>query len=232
MKDERIIDLVNGELDGTISPSEHQELATHLEQDPSVKEYRDEMQTLSQLLAAVPFVDPPKTLKTRVMRAIAAQESPVRSASRRSWFEHILEPFTRRPAWAVTYAFAAGIIVGLAVISVVETAGLDTGVVQGTIVSVESPTVAKAHIATGTATAEVLVKRLDEELRVDVRLQSSGDVTVTLAPDGADSVTLESKAGPSSYSIVLPTTSTISVTLTEGEAFDTAVLTVEETGQE
>lgn len=226
MRDERIIDLVNGELDGVNSPSDRTELATLVENDPSVKEYLDEMRRLDQLLAAVPAADPPATLKAGVMRAIAQQEDPLPSASAKDWFERLLAPFLLRPAWAVTYAFAVGVIVGLGVLSIIESTGPDSQTVQGTIVD-HSPTIAQTQIAAGTATAGIVVTGMGDELRVDMRLSTPGSATISLTAGNDEPIVIESAPGSPTYSLVLPWTQTISVTLSSQEARAHAVVAID-----
>lgn len=226
MKDDRIIDLVNSELDGTNSPSDHAELTTLLESDPSIKDYLGEMRSLDQLLAAVPMVDPPPTLKSRVMNAIAHLELPVTDAATESWLDRVLAPFLRRPAWAVTYAFAIGIVVGLSVISIIESNGPDTGTVQGTIVSVPSSVLAQSKVVAGTATAGITVTRLNDELRIDLQLQTTDPATISLSSNDENPVVIESTSGTPVYSLLLPRTGKINVTLTSGEATEHAILDI------
>jgi anti-sigma factor RsiW len=226
MKDERIIELVNGELDGTNSPSDHTELTTLLDREPSVKALFDEMQKVDRLLAAVPMVDPPATLKSNVMYAIGRQGAPARTAAR-GWLDRILAPFVQRPAWAVAYAFAIGIIVGLGVLTVIQSAGPDTGMVQGTIGAVRAPALAKSSLSAGTATADIVISALDDELRVDVKIVASDAATLQLTPEGGKPIVIESAPGTPVYGLLMPRTGSVSIELASNEDSQQVTLTIQ-----
>jgi len=225
MKDERIIDLVNGELDGTNSPSEHTELTTLLDREPSVKALFDEMQKVDHLLAAVPMVDPPPTLKSNVMHAIGRQSAPARAATQ-GLLDRILAPFVQRPAWAVAYAFGIGVIVGLGVLTVVQSAGPDTGMVQGTIGAVRAPALAKTSLSAGTATADIVISALGDELRVDVEITASDVATLQLSPEGGEPIVIESAPGTPAYGLLMPRTASMSIELVSNEASEQVTLTI------
>lgn len=225
MKDERIIELVNGDIDGINTPSEKAEL-TNLLENPSVKELVDEMHSLDRLLASVPMVDPPASLKRGVMDAIARKEASVRSTSKVSLLDRVLAPFIQRPAWAVTYAFATGLIVGLGVFSIVDSTGPEPATVQGTIISAAPAVLGETLIEAGDATATITVTRLGDELKVDVDLIATDATELALTPDGGEPLVIESLTGSPAYSVVIPPTSAIRVTLTSGLASDEALLTI------
>ena len=226
MKDERIIELVNGELDGTNSPSEHTELTTILDREPSVKTLFDEMQKVDHLLAAVPMVDPPPTLKSNVMHAIDRQGTPARATSQ-GWLDRILAPFMQRPAWAVAYAFAIGVIVGLGVLTVVQSAGPDTGMVQGTIGAVRAPALAKSSLSAGTATADIVISELGDELRVDAKIVASDASTLRLAPEDGEPIVIESAPGTPAYGLLIPRTGSMSIELVSNEASEQVTVTIQ-----
>lgn len=223
---ERIIELVNGELDGTNSSSEHTELTTLLDREPSAKALFDEMEKVDQLLATVPMIDPPATLKSRVMNAIAHQEAPARVSSQ-SWLERILAPLVQRPAWAAVYAFTIGIVVGLGVVTVVDSSGPEPAMVRGTIGDVQAPPLGRTHVVAGTATADVSVSALDDELRIDVTITSSDPATLRLAAKGQDPIVIESPSGAPVYSLLIPKTASVSIELISNEASDRALLTID-----
>jgi anti-sigma factor RsiW len=226
MKDEHIINLVNGEIDGTISREERKELTALIEDDPSVKSLFDEMITLDELLAAVPQVDPPASLKAGVMAAIERRETAATPIASESWFERLLGPFVRRPAWAVGYAFATGLIVGIGLLTLVDSTGPDQRAVQGTIVNAVPSSLGEMQVIAGTATADVIVTRIDEELRVDVDLIATSAATLQLIPDNRDAIVIHTSSGTPAYSIVIPTTKKLSVVLTTEETTEEATLTL------
>lgn len=227
MKDERIIELVNGELDGTNSSSEHTELATLFDRDPSVKTLFDEMEKVDRLLAAVPMVEPPATLKPKVMNAITRQAASARIPGE-SWIERILAPLFQRPAWAVAYAFSIGIIVGLGVFTVVDSTGPEPQMVRGTIGDVRAPLLGRTNVIAGTATADIVVSALDDELRIDVMITSSDPATLRLVPGAGDPIVIESPSGAPAYSLLVPKAPSVSVELISNQTSERALMTINE----
>lgn len=229
MKDERIIDLVNGELDGMNSTADQEELTSLLEKDPSLKGYLEEMKTLDQVLAAVPMVEPPAGLKRRIMNSVAHQGASLNVAPKATWFDRLLAPFLQRPAWAISYAFAIGLIVGLGVLSIIESSNPDVRTVQGTIVD-HSPVIANTTITAGPASADILVTRLDGELRVDLQVTATMAATVRLVSQDRNPIVIASDPGTASYSLLLEQTPSIDVTLSAGETSSQTVVALTGSG--
>jgi len=230
MNDQRIIELVNGEIDGTLSPEDRNELTTLIEGDPSAKTLLDELGAVNQLLTSVPMVEPPASLKANIMRSIAHQESAVPAATE-SFLDRVLAPFIRRPAWAVAYAFGIGLIVGIATLSVIDAPGPDPQVVQGTIID-STPTLGELEIVAGTATASIVVKAMRDELRVNVDLMAHDAATLRLVPAVGSPVVLQSMAGTPSYSVLLPQTSSIGVVLITDEVTEQGVINISATNND
>jgi hypothetical protein len=133
---ERVTELVYGELDGANSPEESAELSTLLDQDPGLKAFYEESSAFFGALDQVPDQEPPPELKGRIMAAVE-REASMASAPRTGvahrlsgWFQ----PLFARPALAMAYAFVAGLLVAVAAVSTLSVPDL-TGsqTVQGTM---------------------------------------------------------------------------------------------------
>lgn len=225
MKDDRIIHLVNGEIDGVITPSEQSELTTLIETDPEVRSLRDDLRSLDRILASVPEAEPPARLRANIMDAVRRHDATVRASSRKSWIEDILAPFFRRPAMAVAYAFSIGLIAGLAVFSVVRAPGADSEMVRGTIVDGQ-PVIGSSHLIVGSTTADVTVKRAMPDLRIDIDVASTEFATLSITPSDGDPIVIESAPGTPSYSLLIPPSSTIRIDVSTDEGVTSDEMTI------
>jgi anti-sigma factor RsiW len=71
MLEERTLHLINGDLDGELSPSEKNELNAILESSPEARAMKQELQKLNNLLDAVPDLPPPPGLTEQVLNRMA-----------------------------------------------------------------------------------------------------------------------------------------------------------------
>ena len=102
MMNDRIVELINREIDGLNSQAESHELNTILSSNPSAKKYFDSQMQISEALSRLPASEPPTTIKQIVMNEISRQviqQSPVsiNAYSESSWFH-----------WAGTMRIAVG----------------------------------------------------------------------------------------------------------------------------
>lgn len=106
MIDPRTLELLNGELDGELTPAERQELETRLAGDPAARLMRAQWRQMDQALAAMPAVEPPAGLSQRWQPAApkAAPVSPERRR-RRQWLGRGMA----MAAGTLLFAFAVGL---------------------------------------------------------------------------------------------------------------------------
>ena len=76
MDNERIIELINKEIDGTILPAERAVLEQFRSGSAEVQGMSRDFNQIASMLREVKHVDPPSTLKARVMREIAPETAP------------------------------------------------------------------------------------------------------------------------------------------------------------
>lgn len=111
MMQERLIELINNEIDGLNSASEHQELMQHIGADErAAKLYHDLLQTATAL-KGVEQLPAPSYLKTRVMNSIYATRTPAVQPG--TWWSSWTAMFRRKPAARYAVVFASGLCVGL-----------------------------------------------------------------------------------------------------------------------
>ena len=183
---EHINDLVFGELDGTNSPEQSAELARLVDGDESIKTHLAETKVLFGALDQVAEVEPPDGLYDRIMTSIereaaaaAAPQAPATGFAQS--IKDLFSPILARPAWAMSYAFVAGLLVGFVALTVIPgNMSPDTGAVQGTIGTPYTRMLDSAQLEVAGITAEIATVGLNNEIVLDVSLAGSGEATVLL----------------------------------------------------
>jgi len=219
---EHVIELVNGELDGTNSPSESAALVDILDKDPAARAFFEENKSLFAILGDVPEADPPVDLKDRIMESVEREArigrvpSPGIAASIRSFFQPVLS----RPAWAMSYAFVAGILIGVAALSLLNETNRGEGpVVQGTMGQATNRILDEASVMVGDIRVDLATVGLTKEQDVvlDVTISGSGDSTVSIAATN-DSVagTTITASGPGHFTVSLDQLDDLVVSVTSG----------------
>ena len=119
MIDNRIIELINCDLDGTISRNEKDELLSFLEKDSEAKELYFKMTSLTEGLKAVDAVEPPVELKENIMRMLP--DVQVRTVNKPGIIESITSYFGEAPkfqlAGSFSFGFAAALVLMMFIIS-------------------------------------------------------------------------------------------------------------------
>ncbi len=227
---EHINKLVNGELDGTNTSSESAELAGILELDASAKTLFEETEALFEALGNVPDVDPPAELKQRIMESIGreARAAPASTPGVLDAIRTFFQPVLSRPAWAMSYAFAAGLLVGVAALNVAGTGDIpETRAVQGTMGTTGTsdaagsvgPTNARildeAGLQVGDVTVDLATVRLKNGIVLDVTITGAGDsiVRVQTMDDSLNETTITA-SGAGHFTVSLDATDDILVTVT------------------
>ncbi len=180
---EHITELVNGELDSTNSSSESAELAGILESDASVKAFFEETEALFMALGNVPDVDPPADLKQRIMESIGREAgfAPASTPGIMTAIQTFFKPVLNRPAWAMSYAFAAGLLVGIAVLNFTGTGDIpESQAVQGTMGQANSRILDEASLHVGDITVDLEAVGLENGVVLDIIIIGSGDSTVRI----------------------------------------------------
>ena len=67
MLDQHIIELINADIDGELSPNELRELEAVFESSPEAVQYRVELLELNGALGDLPDLDPPASLTHRIL---------------------------------------------------------------------------------------------------------------------------------------------------------------------
>ena len=114
---EKHIELIQQEIDKRNSARESAELQKLLQSNVEARQLYEELSNISNLMETSEDVDPPSNLKSSIMSKI---NFPSREKSSVSTFIHQIAEFIEtRSSFQNAYVFAAGLIVGVALYSLV-----------------------------------------------------------------------------------------------------------------
>ncbi len=169
--EERPVDLIQEDLDGTIDPGELDRLEAALEQDPERAIRYEKMEHLFDSLNHLPAVNPPGDLRAGVMRALPP---PVRGPT--------------GSLWRLLYPLAAGIALGIALHALaVRVSGPETltdlSALYGTMIDpslTDVETGPRHVISAGGLGGWVQLRAAGETAIVEIRLTSDSPYRVDL----------------------------------------------------
>ena len=174
--DSKIVELINADVDGEISPADKQELEAALAANPEAQAMHAELSGLGRALNELPDLDSPPHLKHAIMASLpAAQKEPPRE----SWFRSLLAA----PALGYVGMFVAGALLTLSLVSsdqLSDRAFTDVTGLVGTMSSdvPDGPEVRVTHIDRPEVAGRVSMRNSGPLVIVDFDLVSSGPVDI------------------------------------------------------
>lgn len=160
---ERVLELINAEVDGELDGPAKAELGRRLLADPGLRALRDDVRAICAAIDALPSDDPPLGLRGSIMEALPASPPVCEDRNVR-----LAGPRPGRPMLRYAAAFAGGLLVSaLAFEFSLRDAQVDSRELSGTIAGV-------------TADASTLELRLDD-VRGTVRLEGPESAPVLVA---------------------------------------------------
>lgn len=174
---DRIIELVNSDIDGELSGPERAELSRVLLADPAARALRDELARTCAALDALEPAELPAGLHESIMGALPP--APHRVEPKKGW------AFLRQPTFRYAATFAGGLLVSALALQggITRQDGLDSRELAGTIASLASdpsridvslPQVHGAITLEGTAASPVVQTHLAASQPVRVIARSAG----------------------------------------------------------
>lgn len=129
MSDDKYIAWVCNQIDGCLSPEERKKLEAYLAKHPSAKKTLNDQVEIAKLLGRVEQVEPSPSLKKQIMNSVGtarfSKASKTTGPSRIKLRQH-LKP---QAAWGLL--FAMGVLVGIALHSVLFNGALQTTLLDG-----------------------------------------------------------------------------------------------------
>lgn len=174
--DSKIVELINADVDGEISPADKQELEAALAASPEAQAMHAELSGLGKALNELPDLETPPHLKHAIMASLPA---PRQEPARESWFRSLLAA----PALGYVGMFVAGALLTLSLVSsdqLSDRAFTDVTGLVGTISSdvPEGPDVQIMRIDRPEVAGRVSMRNSGPLVIVDFDLASSGPVDI------------------------------------------------------
>lgn len=196
MIDDKILDLMNREIDKVNTAKESSELNEYLGKDPEAKQHFQELVKMNILLEKIPAVDPPSDMKMNIMNSIDPHKY-AQKADHPGFFQSLSEFLTVRPKLRMTATFAVGAAFGLALFAVSDKYigadfPLDQSHLSGTIMLekelAEFNVIASKAIETEYFNGTFELKRSGTDLLADIILNSKIPVKMTISFDNHHTV--------------------------------------------
>jgi hypothetical protein len=188
MTDDMDLALIHAEIDGELSTAERGELARRVLADPQTRAMREELRQLCAALEAVPAVDPPAGLQTRIFAVLPPSHAEPR---------RIALPPSR---WRYAAVIAGAVALGAVVFATLDGQRPGSAELAGTITAPRSPvTIDAVRLDGGPVTGRVSLYRDARGLGVAFDLATNLPVSVIIASGGhtlrVDSLNHEGSAG-------------------------------------
>jgi hypothetical protein len=174
--DPNIVELINADIDGEISPADRQELEAMLADSPEAQAMHAELSGLNSSLNELPDLDPPVHVKHTIMASIPKTEAQQRRSN-------MLQSLIAAPAMRYAAMFAAGSLITLTLVSsdqLSDSAFNDVTGLVGTISSEvpDGPGVQSTRIDRPEVAGRVSLRSSGPLLIVDFDLVSNGPVDI------------------------------------------------------
>jgi len=174
--DPNIVELINADIDGDISPADRQELEALLADSPEAQAMQAELSALSSSLNDLPDLDPPVHLKHTIMASIPKTEAQERRSN-------MLHSLLAAPAMRYAAMFVLGSLITLTLVSsdqLSDSAFNDVTGLVGTISSEvpDGPGIQSTRIDRPEVAGRVSLRSSGPLLIVDFDLVSSGPVDI------------------------------------------------------
>jgi hypothetical protein len=169
--DAKFVDLINAEIDGSISPEEHIELEAYLAQSDAARAYRNELTNLCEGLDSIEAVSPPPHLKHVILDAVVTSK-PARQAMHQRTSSDLFSDFFGTAPVRYAMSFAAGVILAYTLLSSEEISRQALDNVADLV-----GTIAQPETTNSLGIADSIQMTLNE-LAGSVSLRQSGDMLI------------------------------------------------------
>lgn len=116
-KEEKIFELINKSIDGVLTSREEAKLKKYLEFNPDTQKLYTDMKQVATILDSVKEIEPPVSLKQRIINTVNAHELP--RPAREGFSLRWILPHVAR--YRVAYAFTGGAVAGMLIFGLLTT---------------------------------------------------------------------------------------------------------------
>lgn len=177
MTDHRLLELIHGEIDGTNSEAQAEELRRRVERDREAAVLRDAMRRVAEVLREAGAVEPPAILRPAILRAVEPGMKREDVSKRAGGWQRFLIAWlpARASGWSYACVLGVGILTGVAAHELV--AGRTTAIQPSDLV--------------GTMTGRPAVFESVDPQRIEIDGASVGGSVTTHTSDGCVTIELD-----------------------------------------
>lgn len=185
MIDQQYLELINKDIDDTISEQEKEVLNEYLKINPSAYTMHQELSEIEKLLDKIPDKDPSDALKTRILNSIDVDRyTRKKKLGIKDYFFVSLSV----PRKKLSASFALGLIAGMVLLSIIFYASFYNGFSEGnhiigTMGLAESQVIQTVNVNSLDITGKIDIIKAADQYAIYVNLKSSGKYTLQVELD-------------------------------------------------
>jgi len=204
MVDQKYLELINKEIDNTISASEKELLDKYLRSNPEAYTMRQELSEAEKLLDRLPDKDPSISLKQRILHSIDFDRYAYKK--KKSIAGYFSAAFSG-PRKKLTTSFAFGLVTGIIILSIIFYTSYhnnlsEVNTVFGTMGLPESEVLKSVDVNSMDIAGKIEISKAANHYWVFVNLSSSKKYTLQIEFDQTN-LKVESQSDNSPYSFLL-----------------------------
>jgi hypothetical protein len=193
MNNDKYIELMHADIDGSITRQEKQTLGKFLAENPDQQAIYNNLVKLAEALDRVDRVEPPADLKTNILNSIKAGKSG--SKIKENLIEKIINLSKFRLSTRPAYSFASGFLLAACILVVIfvgimDESKIDTAQLTGTMIPKESiealDSVNSLDINLEGVSGTIKAGKIDKIVIVDLSLESQFGINVILGHNSSD----------------------------------------------
>jgi hypothetical protein len=184
MVDEKYIELMHKEIDGSISYLEKARLGGFLKRSEEGRALRDQLRHIHSCLVEAPLVDPPESLRPNIMRQVVPRpgRAPKAVHAHPGLWESLIARFRLQPAIPLAVGVALGVLTLVPVLAIRQGGDADPTRMIGTLLNAgaDAEVVDSRAISFGLVRGGLQVRALDGWILVDVTLRSPDQISLVM----------------------------------------------------
>jgi hypothetical protein len=179
MTKNKLLELINKEIDGSISRSERKNLEEYVQSNPDSNKVYDEMISLNEALDTAAELEPPHNLTKKIMARIDRTKYLPQAGSSRSW------SWLFSPRLRIAYSFMGGLLLGIILLGLFNNQfGRNIQSISGTM-GLSTERIAAIPITAGSTAGNIVVTRNGRHYTLEVNLESNEiyEIVIGYTPD-------------------------------------------------
>ncbi len=194
------------EVDGGITPQQHNELQRRMASDPSIQESYDQILAVQEAFMTFEEKMPPKNLRSRILNSLPPADLESSNASKPGWVGRLWTLIMAPRPVSLAYAFTVGVLLtaGLFTVTDISSTASNTSTIAGTIRDAsgeieipvaEAPETTRLQFVSSRISGVVVTTRgtdyVDVQLSFDA--ESSADIRIDYDDDALEPASIENR---------------------------------------